>query len=78
MRVQVDEAGHERGEPEVAHRLVGMQRAQMLEVADLDDLVVADQHGAVLDVRRRDRHDVARCEQHGFLRDRGLSAILPQ
>ena len=78
VRVQVDEARHERGETEVAHRLVGMQRAQVLEVADLDDPVVAHEHGAVLDVRRGDGQHVAGGEQHGVSSGFGTDAILPQ
>ena len=63
--VQVDEARHDRREAEVAHRLVGMERTQVLEVADLDDPVASDQHRAVLDVGRGDGQHVACGEQHG-------------
>ncbi len=63
--MQVDEAGHERREAEVAHGLVRMQSAQVLEVADLDDLVASDEHGAVLDVGSGDGQHVACGEQHG-------------
>ena len=69
--MQVDEARHQRRKTEIAHRLVGMQGTQVLEVADFDDLVVSDKHGTVLDVGRRDGQHVARGEQHGFLRIRG-------
>ena len=62
--VQVDEARHQCREPEVANRLVRVKRPEVLEVADLDDLVVSDEHGAVLDVRRSDRQHVAGGEQH--------------
>ena len=51
--MQVDEPGHERCEAEIAHGLVGMGCAQVLEVPNLDDLVTIDENGAVLDVRGR-------------------------
>jgi len=64
MRVQVHEARQQRRETEVAHRLVGVELAQVLVVPDLHDLVVSHEHGAVLDVRRGDGKHVARGQKH--------------
>ena len=62
--VQVDEARHDRGESEVADRLVRVQGTQVLEVADLDDLVTLHEDGSVLDMGSCDGQHVACGEQH--------------
>jgi len=68
MRVQVDEAWHERSESVVFHGLVRVQRLEVLEVPDLNDLVVLNQDSTVLDMRSGDRKHIASSEQHeGFL-----------
>ena len=50
VRVQVDEAGHEGGEPEIANLLHGVLVLELGRRPQVKNLVITHENGTVLDV----------------------------